>query len=242
MVYYTGSLAAVPTANKQAYLDHARRAWPLFRDRGAVRMVETWGEDVQPGETTDLLRAVEARDDETVVFSWIEWPDKATADSAWQAMSSDPGIEAQMGDMPFDGPRMIFGGFSKMVAEGTDRGADYFQGFLTPVPTANKAAFEATAVKAWAEMFQPKGCLGSFESWGDDIPRGKRTDFWRAVDARDGETIVMSWTAWPDRATCDAAARSMEAEMEGQEMPEMPFDMQRMTWGGFATLFDSDRG
>ena len=242
MAFYTGSLTPVPTANKSAYLDHARRAWPLFRDRGAVRMVETWGEDVQPGKVTDLLRAVEAKDDETVVFSWIEWPDQATADKAWQDMMQDPSIEEKMGDMPFDGPRMIFGGFSGMVAEGTDRGAGYYQGFVTPVPAENKAAYEAVAKSAWEEMFRPNGCLGSFENWGDDVPRGKRTDFYRAVDAKDGEVIVFSWTAWPDRATCDAAAKAMEASMDGQPMPEMPFDAMRMTWGGFSTLFDSDRG
>lgn len=239
MAYYTGSLAPVPTANKDAYLDHARRAWPLFRDRGAVRMVETWGEDVQPGKHTDLLRAVEARDDETVVFSWIEWPDQATADTAWQEMSSDPDIGAQMGEMPFDGPRMVFGSFSTLVAEGTDRDAGYYQGFVIPVPAGSKAAYADVAKGAWEEMFRPNGCLGTFENWGEDVPRGKRTDFYRAVDARDGEVIVFSWTAWPDRATCDAAASAM---MEaGGEMPEMPFDMQRMTWGGFSTLFDSAR-
>lgn len=241
MAFYTGSLVPVPTANKAAYLDHARRAWPLFRDRGAVRMVETWGEDVKPGKVTDLLRAVQATPDETVVFSWIEWPDQATADAAWQAMMDDPAIEEQMGEIPFDGPRMIFGGFSDMVAEGTDKGAGYYQGFVVPVPGDNKAAYVTMAQSVWPE-FQARGCLGNFELWGEDVPRGKRTDFYRAVDAKDGEVIVFAWTAWPDRATCDAAAQAMEADMAGQDMPEMPFDGMRMAWGGFSTLFDSDRG
>lgn len=242
MTYYTGSLIPVPTANKAAYLDHARRAWPLFRDRGAVRMVETWGEDVPPGKVTDLLRAVQATPDETVAFSWIEWPDQATADAAWQDMMADPSIGEQMGEMPFDGPRMIFGGFSALFAEGTDRGAGYYQGYVTPVPAANREAYKALAQSAWQDMFRPHGSLGAFENWGDDVPRGKRTDFYRAVDAKDGEVIVFAWTAWPDRATCDAAAKAMEADMAGQGMPEMPFDGMRMAWGGFSTLFDSDRG
>lgn len=241
MPYFTGSITPVPTANKAAYLDHARRAWPLFRDRGAVRMVETWGEDVQPGKLTDLLRAVQAKPEETVVFSWIEWPDRATADAAWHGMMSDPSVGEQMGEMPFDGPRMIFGSFVPLIAEGTDRNAGYYQGFVTPVPSASKAAYEALAHSAWAEMFQPNGCLGSFENWGEDVPRGKQTDLYRAVDAKDGEAIVFSWTAWPDRATCDAAAKAMQAGMEGQEMPEMPFDGMRMIWGGFSVLFDSDQ-
>ena len=64
---------------------------------------------------------------------------------------------------------------------------------------------------------------------------------YRATDAQDGEAIVLSWTAWPDRATCEAAARAMEAAMAGQPMPDMPFDGKRMIWGGFGVLFDSDR-
>jgi uncharacterized protein YbaA (DUF1428 family) len=241
MTYYTGSVAAVPTANRDAYRDHARRAWPHFEKRGARRIVECWGEDVPPGKVTDFQRAVQATADETVVFSWIEWPDRETCDAAWQDMMADPNIPVEMGEMPFDGKRMIWGGFAPLVAEGSDRGVGYVQGFVTPVPTGNKAPYEAMARSAWEEMFRPNGCLGSFECWGEDVPRGKQTDFYRAVDARDDETIVFSWAAWPDRATCDAAARAMEASMAGQPMPEMPFDGKRMFWGGFAPVFDSDR-
>lgn len=213
----------------------------MLRARGAVRVVETWAEDVQPGKVTDLLRAVNATPAETVVFSWIEWPDRATSDAAWQDMMSDPAIGAQMGEMPLDGSRMIFGSFAPLIAEGSDRDAGYYQGFVTPVPSGKKAAYEALALSAWTEMFQPNGCLGSFENWGDDVPRGKQTDLYRAVDATDDEVIVFSWTAWPDRATCDAAAQAMQTAMEGQEMPEMPFDGMRMIWGGFSVLFDSDQ-
>lgn len=110
MSYFFGSVAAVPTANKQVYLDHARKAWPLFKKHGAQRMVETWGAFVPDGKLTDMKRAVQARADETVVFSWIEWPDRETADAAWPAMENDPDMKA-LADMPFDGKRMIFGGF-----------------------------------------------------------------------------------------------------------------------------------
>lgn len=242
MPYYTGSVTPVPKDQRDKYLQSLHRSWPLMQKRGAVRMVEAWAEDIQPGKQTDFLRAVQARDDEAVVFGWVEWPDRATSDAAWADIMQNPEeMSKAMGDAKYDGKRMIFGGFQAFIAEGSDRGGGYYQGFLTPVPEANKAAFGDMARMAWNEMFRPNGCLGNYESWGDDVPRGKLTDMYRAVDATDGEAIVMSWTCWPDRATCEEAGRKMEASMEGQPMPDMPFDGKRMIWAGFETLFDSDR-
>ena len=117
MTYLTGSVLAVPTANREAYIDHAKRAWPHFRKRGALRLIESWGEDVPRGQVSDFWGAVKATDGETVVFSWIEWPDKATCDAAWQDMMADETMAADMGDMPFDGKRMIWGGFEPLVRE-----------------------------------------------------------------------------------------------------------------------------
>lgn len=110
MTYYTGVIAAVPTANKDTYIEHVEAAWPLFKAYGATRMVETWGDDVPQGKVTDFYGAVKAKDDETIVFSWIEWPDKATADASWQKMENDPAMK-EMPEMPFDGMRMVWGGF-----------------------------------------------------------------------------------------------------------------------------------
>ncbi len=237
MTYFTGMIAAVPTANKDAYIRHAGLSWPLFKKHGAARMVETWGVDTPKGKVTDYQGAVAAKDDETIVFSWIEWPDRATADAAWENMQTDPDMAA-MGDMPFDGSRMIFGGFEPLMTEGQTSGAPYYQGFLLAVPEDNKAAYEKMARDAWG-MFERFGCLGIAENWGADVPRGKQTDMYRATKAEDGEAIVFSWTAWPDRGTCDNAGQQMMAEMDGQDMPEMPFDGQRMIWGGFETIYDS---
>lgn len=239
MTYYTGSIAAVPTANKQKYIDHVNAAWKLFRNYGAIRMVETWGVDIRKGEVNDLYGAVNAMDDESVVYSWIAWPDKATADASWRKMETDPAMK-DMPEMPFDGSRMIYGGFEPVFVEGTDRGAGYFQGFALAVPEKNKDAYVSMAREAWEGMFQPNGCLGTVEAWGVDVPRGKQTDFHRASKAEAGEVPMFSWTAWPDKATCDAAAKAMEADMEGQDFPEMPFDGKRMMWGGFEPIFDSD--
>ena len=113
MPYIEGFVAAVPTANKDTYIEHAREAADYFRKLGATRLIECWGDDVPKGEVTDFYKAVQAKDDETVIFSWIEYPDRATRDAANQKMSEDP--ETQNMEMPFDGKRMFWGGFEQVV-------------------------------------------------------------------------------------------------------------------------------
>ena len=109
MSYIDGFVIPVKTSDKQAFFDHARRVDKFFIEYGALRIVECWGDDVPAGSVTDFARSVQATDEETVVFSWIEWPDKATRDAAMTAMESNAEMMAE--PMPFDGKRMIFGGF-----------------------------------------------------------------------------------------------------------------------------------
>lgn len=109
MSYIDGFVIPVKTADRQAFLDHARRVDKLFIDYGALRVVEGWGDDVPAGKVTDFARAVHASADETIVFSWIEWPDNKTRDAAFKAMEDNAAMMAE--PMPFDGKRMIFGGF-----------------------------------------------------------------------------------------------------------------------------------
>lgn len=239
MPYFTGSIAPVPHTNRQPYIDHLKATWPIFQRHGATRMVESWGVDVPHGKVNDLYGAVRAREDEAVVFGWLEWPDKATADAAWQTMQADPAMADLK--MPFDGSRLIFGGFAPVFSGGTDRGVGYVQGFALAVPEANRDAYVKMAREAWDAEFHPRGCLGMVEGWGVDVPRGQQTDFYRATLAEAGEVALFSWIAWPDKSTCDAAGSAMEASMAGQEMPPMPFDGMRMMWGGFEPIFDSDR-
>lgn len=238
MTYYTSSMLAVPTANKQQYLSHASAAWAVFQRYGALRMVEGWGVDISRGKVTDLYQAVQAQDGETVVFSWIEWQDKPAADAAWQKMQADAAMNS-LPAMPFDGSRMIYGGFEPVFTAGTDHPAGYIQGFVLAVPAQNRTAYIDMARQAWEGAFKPRGCLGTVEAWGVEVPHGAQTDFYRASKAEAGEIPVFSWTLWPDKATCDAAAQAMEAEMAGQSFPEMPFDGMRMMWGGFEPIFDS---
>ncbi|MCF3973181.1 DUF1428 domain-containing protein [Paracoccus salsus] len=237
MSYYTGFVAAVPNASKQAYIDHAKAAWPMFSKRGARRMVECWGEDVPHGTLTDFHRATQARQDETPVFSWIEWPDRATADAAWQSIMEDPQMQA-MGEMPFDGNRMFWGAFSPIVEDGESQPGRYVQGFVLAARADMKQAYIDMARSA-SQMFRDHGATYQIECWGEDVPHGKLTDFYRAADAQEGEVPLFSWIEWPDRATCDTAARKMEAEMADFQMPaEMPFDGKRMFWGGFSPILD----
>jgi uncharacterized protein YbaA (DUF1428 family) len=119
MPYIDGFVIAVPTANKQSFTDQANSIDAIFMELGATRILECWGDDVPGGTLTDFRRAVQATEEETVVFSWIEWPDKATRDAAQTKMhemaKTDERFDPEKNPMTFDGKRMIFGGFSPIV-------------------------------------------------------------------------------------------------------------------------------
>ena len=119
MAYIDGFVIAVPTANKQAFIDFARTFDPIFLEHGATRVVECWGDDVPHGKQTDFYRAVAAKDDESVAFSWIEWPDKATRDIGMDKVMKDPRLDPASNPMPFDGARMIYGGFNPVLDIGS---------------------------------------------------------------------------------------------------------------------------
>lgn len=109
MAYVTGFLTPVKIGDRERYIESARKSWPLFQKYGALEQVETWGVDVPPGKVTGFDLAVKQEEGEVPVFSWLRWPDRATADKCWEQMQNDPGF-ADM-DMPFDGKRMMWGGF-----------------------------------------------------------------------------------------------------------------------------------
>lgn len=118
MSYIDGFLAPVRAGvSSQEYRDFAAKAAPIFREHGATRVVEGWGDDVPHGQHTDFFRAVAAEEGETVVFSWIEWPDKATRDAGMKKVMDDPRMPTGDTPMPFDGKRLIFGGFATLVDE-----------------------------------------------------------------------------------------------------------------------------
>ncbi len=110
MSYIQGFVIPVPDGKKEDYRAMAAKVAPMFREYGAERVVECWGDAVPDGKVTDFRKAVQAESGESVVFSWIVWPDKATHDSASEKIMADPRME-NPGPMPFDGKRMIYGGF-----------------------------------------------------------------------------------------------------------------------------------
>jgi len=113
MTYIDGFVIPVKTTDRQAFIDHARKMDQILMDEGALRIVEAWADDVPEGKQTDFYRSVDRQDGETVCFSWIEWPDKATRDAAFAKMMQDAELMAV--PAPFDGKRMIFGGFEPVV-------------------------------------------------------------------------------------------------------------------------------
>lgn len=115
MKYVDGFLLAVPTAKKEVYRQYAQDAAAMFRAHGALSLVECWGDDVPEGKINSMHTAVLRKPDETVVFAWITWPDKTTRDAGMQKVFADPRSVATMHAMPFDGTRMIFGGFEVIV-------------------------------------------------------------------------------------------------------------------------------
>ena len=117
MKYVDGFVVAVPADKKDAYREMAAKAAPLFKEFGALRIVECWASDVPDGKVTDFRRAVKAEENEEVVFSWIEYPSKEVRDAANQKMMSDPRMKEFGESMPFDGKRMIYGGFESIIDE-----------------------------------------------------------------------------------------------------------------------------
>ena len=115
MNYVDGYLIPVPANKKQDYLAQAEKMAPLFKEFGATRVVECWGDDVKDGKVTDFKRAVNAKPDEIIVFSWIEYPSKEIRDAANKLMMEDPRMKDMGNNMPFDGKRMIFGGFAPIL-------------------------------------------------------------------------------------------------------------------------------
>jgi len=238
MTYVQGFVVAVPAANKEVYRKHAESAVPLFKEFGASRMVECWGDDVPDGKVTDFKRAVKAKDDEAVLFSWIEFPDRATCDAAGEKMMSDPRM-AEMGEMPFDAQRMIWAGFDPMLDEGGGGKPGYIDGYLVAVPTDGKQAYKDMASKA-ADVFRDHGATRVVEAWGDNVPDGKVTDFKGAVKATGDESVVYSWVEWPSKEVRDVGMKKvMEDERMKPGQDAMPFDGQRMVYGGFAPILDA---
>ena len=235
MSYVQGFVLPVPADKKEAYRKAAADFTPIAKEFGATRQVEAWGDDVPDGRLTDFKGAVKAKPDEIVVFSWMEYPSKEVADAAHQKIMTDPRMKDM--DMPFDGQRMIVAGFTPILDEGKGGKVGYVDGFVAAVPAGNKDAYLKMATKA-AAIFKEVGANRVVETWGENVPDGKVTDYKGAVKATADEKIVYSWIEWPSKQARDEGWKKMMADerMKGQQMP---FDGKRLIHGGFAPILDA---
>lgn len=115
MNYVDGFVVAVPTVDREKYQKHAQEAALVFKDHGALSVVECWGNDVPEGKVTSFPLAVKCQPDETVVFSWVRWPSKTVRDQGMLKVMDDPRFDQSKNPMPFDGKRMIYGSFEMIV-------------------------------------------------------------------------------------------------------------------------------
>jgi len=237
MTYFEGFIVPVPEANRDAFRKHADQVAALLGDVGVRRQVEAWGDDVPEGKVTDFRKAVDATADEKAVFAWFEYPDRQARDAANEKMMSDERMAELGTDVPFDGKRMILGGFEAIVEEGSG-GGSYVDGFVVPVPEAKREAYRELAAKM-ANVFRQNGATRVVEAFADDVQRGQVTDFYRAVQAEDGESVVFSFIEWPDKATRDEAWKAIMADESMKPTGDMTFNGQRMFWGGFEKIVDT---
>jgi uncharacterized protein YbaA (DUF1428 family) len=238
MTYFEGFIVPVPEANEDAYRKHANDFAPIVQEVGVKRMVEAWESDVPEGKVTDFRKAVDAKSDEKIVFSFFEYASKSDRDSANEKFRSDPRMQDMGANMPFDAKRMIMGGFESIVDEGS-AGGGYMDGWVVPVPTAKRDGYRELATRN-AKIFREYGATRLVEAFGDDVTKGEVTDFYRAVKAEDGESVVFAFIEWPDKQTRDQAWEKIMKDERMQHSADEPlFDGKRMFWGGFEKILDT---
>ena len=196
-------------------------------------MVESWSDDVPKGKVTDFRKSVQAKDDEAVVFSWFEYPDRAARDAANEKMMSDPRMKEMGADMPFDGKRMIYGGFDTIVDErGRARPA-------TPMASScrsrrrRRTDYQALAQRM-AGKFKEYGAVRVVEAWGDDVPDGKVTDYQARREGRGRRRgrLLLRRVARQGDPRCGLGQD--DGRILSMQPSEVPFDGKRMFWGGFS--------
>lgn len=240
MTYVDGFILPVPNANKEAYRKMASDASVVFRRHGAIGFVECWGEDVPDGKLTSLPMAVLKKPDETVMFSWIVWPDRAARDAGNAAVMADPDLGGPGMEMPFDGMRMIYGGFELILGDplaAPDLAQGVIDGTVMPVPAGKRVEYFATTQRM-AALMQEHGAIAVVDAWSDDVPEGKVNSFHTAIKREADEAIVFSWISWKDRAAQEKgwAALMADPRMEDFSPKSVGADMGRMIFGAFRPI------
>ena len=238
MSYVDGFIVAVPKKNLAAYRRMAKKAGKVWREYGALEYREWVADDVKVGKRTSFPRSVKLKPGETVVFSWITYKSRAQRDRVNARVMADKRLAGMMDtkSLPFDAKRMIYGGFAAVVEEGSG-GGRYVDGIVVPVPESARDDYARLAGQN-AKVFREYGATRVVETIGDDVPRGKVTDFYRAVKAADGETVAFSFIEWPDKAARDEAWQKIMQDQRMQHGGGL-FDGSRMFWGGFEPVIDT---
>ncbi len=241
MTYVQGFVCAVPTQARDAFRAHAQSAAEAFLEHGAQSVCECWGDDVPDGKVTSFPMAVKARPDETIVFSWMLWPSKQAHDTAMPKAFADPRLNPATNPMPFDGKRLIYGGFTPVFESGSARRGGYVDGFVMAVPRSARDDFSDFCAR-YDPIFEEYGSNWIMEAWEEDVPTGESTDFRRAVQAGADEAVAFSFVQWPDKAMRDDGMRRVMEDPRFAGLT-MPFDGKRMIYGGFspiAEVFDAE--
>lgn len=238
VTYVMGYVAAVPSANKDAYRRFAEESVDYFKGMGVTRMVETWADNVPKGKKTDFYRAVAAKDGEAIVYSFQFYPDKATAYAANETMMNDPAMADFGAKMPFDGERMIFGGFETISDHAGAGKTGYVEGSVIAVPESAREAYKKYT-NTVSKLLVEHGAVRSVDAWGEMVPEGKVTDFKKAVAAKPDETVVFGWIEWPSKAVGDAAWPKLMEDPRLRADAGPDIDESRRIFGGFVPLLDA---
>lgn len=238
MSYFEGLIAAVPTAKKDVLRQQTAEAAPLFKQFGASRVVELLGDDIPRGATS-FKEAIKARDNEEIMLSWIEYPDKQTRDLANQKILADAKLRSIAETIAFDRKRAITAGFAPLLDEGRRGAMGYTEGYLVIVPEAKKQAYREIAATT-SKVFEDHGATRVVEAWGDDFSNVEAADFKRAVKAKSDETVVLAVVEWPSKLVRDQAMPKVMADRRLQDRQDnLPFDRSRMIHGGFKPVLDT---
>ena len=239
MTYFEGFIVPVPEANKDAYRKHASDFAPMFQEIGVRRMVETWDSDVPEGKVTDFRKAVDAEAGREGRLLVVRISLEGRARRGEREVHERPahggnGREHAVRRQAHDHGRLR-----------SDRRRRHRP--AAAIPTASScrcpkasATPIASSRPRWRRCSVEHGATRVVEAFGDDVPHGKVTDFYRAVKAEDGENVVFSFIEWPDKATRDDGLEGkIMADESLKPQGEMPFDGKRMFWGGFEKIVDT---
>ncbi len=237
MIYVQGMMAPIAIEKKAHYAEFAAKAAQVFKQHGALSVVECWGDDLPDGEINDMKTAVKLEPGETTLFSYVIWPSKSVRDEGMPSVFSNSLFSKDF-DPGMDGRRMFFGGFKPIVSHGKPSGsANYIDGFLLAVPRTNQETYRQMAEEAWG-FFEKYGAVSMFECWGDDVPDGKVTSPAIATQKTPDEDVLFSWVGWPSKDARDKGYETMFQDPDMKPPDQVPFDGSRMMYGGFELIVD----